>query len=134
MIKDDEIDLTEHRDFRGDTSSLLFIREENGVYVNNEDFFRRMFHKKLYGDLPWSVKLKDELYKFDGLVALGNKEQRKMAIEVRYWGSSENVSCDCCGKGYIKIPWNHHYGLCKKCKEENNRLKVSTRLWWMERI
>lgn len=133
MIKDEEIDLTEHRDFRGDTLSPLFIRRDGHLYISDEkDFFRRMLHNKLYGDFPWEVNMKRGLHKFDGLVALGNKEQRRETIEIAYWGSTKNVSCDCCGEEYIKIPWNYDFGLCKQCKEDNEKNKLSTKLWWME--
>ena len=119
MIKDDEIDLTDHRDFRGERPTPLFIRREDGnIYSNIHTFIKDVFNKQVYGNFPWEViplHLKG-YYKYDGLFALGNKERRKEVIESYYWGSSENKFCDCCGGEYKKIPWNYDFGLCNICR------------------
>ena len=52
------------------------------------------------------------------MVALGNKEQRAYAINSAYWGTTENKTCDCCGRKYTKIPWKKDWGLCKECDED----------------
>jgi hypothetical protein len=125
MIKDAEIDLTEHRDFGEQNSSPIFIRTANNgeVISNISTHIEKIFRKQVYGDIPWSVSpIYQSYYKYDGLVALGNKEQRKYVIETQLWGSSENISCDCCGKKYVKIPWKRDWGLCEQCAEEHYKI------------
>lgn len=114
MINDSEIDLTEHRDF-GEHNSPIFI-------INNSEAFnsiRNNFKKQIHKDIPWNINSPFEnKYKFDGLIALGNKEQRELAINNAYWGTTENIICDCCGKKYIKIPWKKNSGLCENCDKD----------------
>ena len=82
-------------------------------------------HKRLYGDIPWNVFPIEQIYPFDGLFALGNKEQRKESIEIYYWGTKDSEICDCCGAQYRHIPWNKDWGLCPKCQAEMKQDRVS---------
>lgn len=119
MINDADIDLTEHRDFGEHNDSPIFIRRNGQTFSNIGIYIKKVFRKNMFGSIPWNVTPKfEEGYKFDGLVALGNKEQREYAIDNKYWGTTENVSCDCCGKKYTKIPWKNNWGLCKECDED----------------
>lgn len=114
MINDDNIDLTENRDFRGS------IRPIGGVHLfEDKQFWNKLMEreqKRVFGALPWNVYPIDNIYKFDGLVALGNSRQRIQAIELYYWGTSDALICDCCGKEYKKIPWKSDSGLCRECR------------------
>lgn len=117
MIDDDDIDLTEHRDFRERTIS--------GFHMIHQDFENKSFWEELhkreqrrkFGGLPWNVYPENELYPYDGLVALGNAEQRKQTIEMSNWGTQNSIVCDCCGREYKKIPWKKNWGLCDECDE-----------------
>lgn len=120
MINDDEIDLTENRDFR---EHKVFFYQTNGTIKSNfSAYVNQMLHKQIYGEFPWNVTpdpKKYSSYKYDGLIALGNKEQREEAILSRTWGTIDNIICDCCGKEYIKIPWKKDWGLCEECNKRN---------------
>ena len=107
MINDEEIDLTEHQDFK----------QKNFVGRNFPEAVINSLRKSLYGEnsFPWEVIPQKRRYKYDGLVALGNSEERKEAIDMAFWGTMDNLNCDCCGKRYIKIPWQKNFGLCKEC-------------------
>ena len=114
MINDDNIDLTENRDFRGS------VRLMGGVHLlENKQFWKDLMEreqKRVFGALPWNVYPIDNIYKFDGLVALGNSKQRIQAIELYCWGTKDSIVCDCCGKEYKKIPWKSDSGLCRECR------------------
>ena len=114
MINDDNIDLTENRDFRGS------IRPIGEVYLfEDKHFWNKLMEreqKMVFGTLPWNVYPIDILYKYDGLVALGNSKQRIQAIELYCWGTKDSIVCDCCGKEYKKIPWESDSGLCRECR------------------
>lgn len=114
MINDDNIDLTENRDFRGS------VRLMGRVHLfEDKQFWKDLMEreqKRIFGTLPWNVYPINDLYKYDGLVALGNSEQRAQAIEIYYWGTNNSTVCDCCGKEYKKIPWEYNSGLCKDCR------------------
>lgn len=133
MIKDNQIDLTEHRDFRERNSSPLFITRPNGdIYADIHTFMENNVYKQLYNGIPWRFKPKhlERYHPFDGLIALGNKEMRKEILETYYWGSTENKTCDCCGREYKKVPWEIDFGLCKKCREyHNNYRKIDIFPW-----
>lgn len=119
MINDADIDLTEHRDFGDRIGSPNFIRLNGQVFSDIGTYINRTFKRQVFGDIPWNVTpIGEKAYKFDGLVALGNKEQRAYAINSAYWGTTENKTCDCCGRKYIKIPWKKDWGLCKECDED----------------
>lgn len=118
MIKDNEIDLTEHRDFRGEFNSPRLIRRNGELYSDLGDFVNKAVHRDLYGNIPWSVTPLYQYYEFDGVFPLGNKEQRKRIMATRYWGTRYNIVCDCCGKEYRKIPWRRDWGLCNECNRE----------------
>ena len=77
MINDDEIDLTEHRDFRERTISGFHMIHQN---FENTSFWEELYkreQRRKFGGLPWNVYPENELYPYDGLVALGNAKQRK---------------------------------------------------------
>lgn len=132
MIKDEEIDLTEHRDFRGENNSPRFITRNGETYSNIGSYINRIVRKDLYGDNPWEVIPREKYFEYDGLLALGNKEQRKRAVEARCWGTKDNKICDCCGREYIKIPWRIDWGLCNNCSERTSDKKsFSERFNWI---
>lgn len=112
MIKDEEIDLTEYRDFN---EHLTFSTRVGDIIVMSK--MQNVLNRQLYGKFPWNVIPLQNNYKYDGLVALGNKEQRREAILSHYWGTKDNMSCDCCGRQYVKIPWKEDSGLCNKCRK-----------------
>ena len=120
MINDDEIDLTEHRDFRDSPQIVTFRRINGRTYSNITTFIEQTVNRQMYGKFPWAVTplYRQKEYKYDGLIALGNKDQRKNAIECASWGTSDNITCDCCGRKYIKIPWEKDWGICKDCSKE----------------
>jgi hypothetical protein len=119
MINDEEIDLTEHRDFREIKDNLPIFVNRNGKIFTDTRGIDNIVRKQVYGDIPWNVyPLQGEHYGYDGLVALGNKEQRAYTVETQNWGTRNNVTCDCCGKKYIKIPWKKNWGICEECKKE----------------
>lgn len=114
MINDDNIDLTEHRDFR---DSLYFVEGIN--LLGNKQFWqiiKEKEQKRIFGFFPWNVYPINDLYKYDGLVALGNSKQRAETIKLYCWGTKDSIVCDCCGKEYKKIPWETDSGLCRECK------------------
>lgn len=127
MINDDNIDLTENRDFRGS------VRLMGRVHLfEDKQFWKDLMEreqKRIFGTLPWNVYPINDLYKYDGLVALGNSEQRTQAIEIYYWGTNNSTVCDCCGKKYKKIPWEYNIGLCKECKTYHNKHKEINFPW-----
>lgn len=115
MIRDDFIDLTEHRDFGHNFNgegALPFMALESAAFW---DIIAERENRRLYGNIPWNVYPLDYLYPFDFLLALGNKKQRKQTIELHYWGTKESKVCDCCGREYKKIPWKDNWGLCPNC-------------------
>ena len=113
MIKDAEIDLTEHRDFNEVPSVHIRIDKHNEH--NFIDYVTNQFYKMKYGNIPWSVTPLKRIWDWDSLVVLGNSEERKEQMESMYWGSTENITCDCCGKIYLKVPWKINYGFCDEC-------------------
>lgn len=119
MINDEFIDLTEHRDFghnfNGEGRLPFAALETAGFWEIISERERR----RLYGEIAWNVYPLNYLYPFNGLIALGNKEQRKEAKELYYWGTRESRVCDCCGKEYKKIPWKDSWGLCPNCDYDN---------------
>lgn len=123
MINDPEIDLTEHRDFG---NNILTNFRINNAHFSN--YIQEVVRKRIYGDeIPWNVvPIYADMYQFDGLIALGNSEQRENEIKIKYWGCVENLFCNCCGKKYLKIPWNDNSGLCKRCQEAH--YKVNNRI------
>lgn len=128
MINDDEIDLTEHRDFRENISSPLFIRNAKGeIFSNISSYINNMVRKQFYGKFPWAVEsdILDKRPKYDYLIALGNSEMRKETLLYYTWGTSDNLECDCCGKKYKKMPWKLNSGFCEECdKVFNKRNKI----------
>lgn len=115
MIDNANIDLTEHRDFRFDSPTII-----RGFTSSNNDAFWKQVQKReqirMYGNkFKWNVYPIDFIYKYDGLVALGNAAQRKDTVDVYYWGTCDSEVCDCCGNKYKKIPWKKDWGLCEKC-------------------
>lgn len=123
MISDAEIDLTEHRDFGMNIGSRTTFINNNGVIQSNiGDIINKAYKKSVYGDKPWNVTplyADKQPLKYDGILALGNKYQRKEAKYLGHWGTKDNLICDCCGKEYIKIPWKKDWGLCNECDKAN---------------
>ena len=114
------IDLTENRDFGGNSM--------RNITINSKDFWEQViedFNRKMYGKIIWKVEDDKCPPKFDGIFPLGNKQQRKESVEMYYWGGKNSVNCDCCGKKYIKIPWKFNSGLCKECSEDRNNKDIN---------
>lgn len=144
MINDPEIDLTEHRDFgRNQSSGITFITRNGARFSNIGNFIRNSFLQSRYGSIPWNVvplHQEEMPLNYDGILALGNKHQRKEAKLTRTWGTADNITCDCCGKKYTKIPWKKDWGLCKECDEANRPSviipweinEIQQRLGWIE--
>lgn len=123
MISDNEIDLTEHRDFGSARINFSEIVRNGVIYSNAHKVIERHLYKQVYGEIPWNVYPLERMFKYDGLVALGNKQERLQTIISHSWGTTENKTCDCCGKPFTKIPWIKDYGLCKECNEKENSHK-----------
>lgn len=123
MIDDREIDLTEHNDFERSFNGVADVSFITFASRSFWDSISENLKVRLYGDIPWSVYLTKKTYPYDGLLALGNKDQRKDAIESYCWGTKDSITCDCCGAQYRHIPWDGNSGLCKKCQLEMKRNK-----------
>ena len=54
MIKDNEIDLTEHRDF-GSQHNIITIHRNGEILSNIGDLINESFKKQVYGNIPWNV-------------------------------------------------------------------------------
>lgn len=115
MIKE-TIDLTEHRDFSRIVGFTHFNIESRDFWNQvNEDLRRR-----LYGKLIWKIEQEDRI-PFDGIFPLGNREQRKEAFNMYYWGTRDATVCDCCGGKITNIPWDKDSGICKNCKAQEKK-------------
>ena len=127
MISDNEIDLTEHRDFGTTRIQFSEIIKDGVVYSNAQKVIEEHMRNQIYGSLPWNVYPLDRHFEYDGLIALGNKEERQKTLDLYHWGTTENITCDCCGKPYKKIPWIKNWGLCEECNEKEN---ISNEIPW----
>ena len=123
MIKDSEIDLTEYRDF-GARHNFITIHRNGETFSNIGEVINESLKKQVYGNVPWNVSPIFISYKYDGLVAIGNKQQRAEALLYAYWGTINNQTCDCCGRKYNKIPWKKDWGICKVCEEQHKQIRV----------
>lgn len=123
MIKDAEIDLTEHRDF-GNRQNIITVHRNGETFSNIGTIISESFKRQVYGDIPWNVSPIFINYKYDGLVAIGNKKQRAETLLSAYWGTKNNQVCDCCGKRYIKIPWEQDWGICQECTKYNSQTRI----------
>lgn len=127
MINDDYIDLTERRDFGRRFDNRNITRSISKLEITDRHLLDEVLSKvdkEIYGKFPWSVYPINPLYLYDGVLALGNKEQRKESIEIYYWGTRCSVVCDCCGKNFKHIPWSNDYGLCPKCRFNNSHSNI----------
>ena len=133
MINDVEIDLTEHRDFGEHFQAITLVRRNGRTFSNMGSIIEQQVRRQIYGRFPWAIKpvFEQKVYKYDGLVALGNESQRKAVIEVSNWGTRNNTTCDCCGKKYTKIPWIKDWGICKECNEEITSIRTKEIPWRM---